>query len=254
MNVPYLVFEIARGGELFDFIKHSGALTEREARHYFRQLIDGLESMHNSGLVHRDLKLQNILIDHKMVLKIADFGFAAPLEGRNGKGFLTTSLGTPGYKAPEILAKQSYTGAQVDIFAAGVILFTIAARRLPFIDALSSDRCYKHIAENNFEQFWIETGVTHFGPELRHLITSMLQKNPVHRPSIAEIKAHPWVTNEDVPTLKEIEKVFGEKEQKSKIAAQNELDLDTIKEMTDAKFYAEQVVPAPRRRAYKSSG
>ena len=57
MNVPYLVFEIARGGELFDFIKHSGALAERYARHYFKQLIAGLESMHNSGLVHRDLKL-----------------------------------------------------------------------------------------------------------------------------------------------------------------------------------------------------
>jgi serine/threonine protein kinase len=79
-GVPYMVLEVAKHGELFDWIAYSGIrLTERFARYFFRQMIEGLEHMHGKGHSHRDLKLQNVLINEEWKLKIADFGFSGPL-------------------------------------------------------------------------------------------------------------------------------------------------------------------------------
>jgi len=94
--------EIAQGGELFDFIALSGNFDEPTARYYFKQFIEGLKYCHDKGVAHRDLKTENILLDHEYNLKIADFGFAGPIEGRDGKGYLKTELGTHNYIAPEI--------------------------------------------------------------------------------------------------------------------------------------------------------
>jgi serine/threonine protein kinase len=74
-------------------------------------LIEGLDSVHRKGITHRDLKPENLLYDENFNLKIADFGFAAPLTGRDGHGLLKTHLGTFGYMAPEIYAKRPYGGA-----------------------------------------------------------------------------------------------------------------------------------------------
>ena len=89
-DVYYIVLENAKGGEIFDYIEESGPFSEDESRYYFRQLLDGLQYCHSKGLAHRDLKPENLLLDRHFDLKIADFGFAAPIEGREGDGFLTT--------------------------------------------------------------------------------------------------------------------------------------------------------------------
>ena len=107
-SVIYIVLELATGGELFDYVATTGRFSEVISRFYFRQLIEGLEYVHNKGVTHRDLKPENVLYDQYFNLKIADFGFAAPLAGRDGSGSLKTKLGTESYMAPEIHMKKPY--------------------------------------------------------------------------------------------------------------------------------------------------
>ena len=98
----FLIMEYVSGGELFDYISETGAFTEKFARFYFKQLLQGLDHCHLNGIAHRDLKPENILICGQFNVKVADFGFAAPVDGRDGAKFLETKLGTPNYMAPEI--------------------------------------------------------------------------------------------------------------------------------------------------------
>jgi len=102
-TVFYIVLELASGGELFDYVAQTGAFSEKVARFYFKALINGLDYVHRRGVAHRDLKPENILFDSNFKLKIADFGFAAPMIGKDGSYNLKTMLGTYGYMAPEIL-------------------------------------------------------------------------------------------------------------------------------------------------------
>jgi serine/threonine protein kinase len=88
--VAYLVYERAEGGELMDFLLITGAFNEPLARHYFKQLMQGLDYCHVNGVAHRDLKPDNLLLDKNFILKIADFGYAAPFLGRDGSGKMKT--------------------------------------------------------------------------------------------------------------------------------------------------------------------
>ena len=83
--------------------------------------------MHQAGFAHRDLKPENLLFTDDFDLKIADFGFSTLLAGKDGSGLLKTVLGTEGYMAPEIQMKAPYSGVQVDLFAASIILFIMYA-------------------------------------------------------------------------------------------------------------------------------
>jgi serine/threonine protein kinase len=85
-KVIYIVLELATGGELFDYVATTGRFSETIARFYFKQLIEGLDYVHQKGVTHRDLKPENLLFDENFNLKIADFGFAAPIIGRDGSG------------------------------------------------------------------------------------------------------------------------------------------------------------------------
>jgi len=162
--------------------------------------MDGLLHCHNKGVAHRDLKPENLLLDKDYNIKIADFGFAGPISGRDGSGYLNTPLGTPAYMAPELLKKQKYSGAAVDTFAAAAILFILVAQHPPFNLADSTkDPFYKMLAANRADLFW----KTHcknkqgkdgyFSEEFKDLIQSMLQFEPSHRPSFSEILEHPWM-------------------------------------------------------------
>lgn len=160
----------------------------------------GLHYIHKNGFSHRDLKPENILLDKNYDLKIVDFGFAAPLEGRDGSGFNRSVIGTPGYMAPEILDKQPYQGQVVDLFAAAVILFIMYTQHPPFQMAKAEDMYYKLLATNRADLFWkahsTRKADDFFSPEFKDLITSMLQLHPHQRLCLVDIIGHPWMQGE----------------------------------------------------------
>ena len=169
------------GGELFDFIAETGKFSEKVARTYFHQMMNGLHYMHSKGYAHRDIKPENILLGRDFVLKLADFGFSCLLKGKDGSGILHTKLGTEGYMAPEVPSK-NYDGAKADIFAAGVILFIMYAGNPPFEKAAVNDPYYKLIKEKNFSTFCKAHSrrrpLNYFGDAFRNLFEKMVAYNP----------------------------------------------------------------------------
>lgn len=162
--------------------------------------------MHSNGVTHRDLKPENLLYDGDFNLKIADFGFAAPLYGRDGSGFLRTRLGTESYMAPEIHMKQPYSGESVDLFASAIILFIMFTQHPPFHKALPEDPFYKLICINRLDVFWKAharnkpNGEAFFSDNFKDLISRMVSYDPSKRMSIEEVRLHPWLNEGDVAT------------------------------------------------------
>lgn len=106
-NSIWLVTELCSGGELFDYLVEKGRLSEEESKKLFGQLCLAMHYVHESGTVHRDLKLENVLLDDRCNVKIGDFGFTREFE--HGR-FLDTFCGTTGYAAPEMLRGEKYSG------------------------------------------------------------------------------------------------------------------------------------------------
>ena len=115
-------------------------------------MLQAMHYVHHQGIAHRDLKPENILLDKEFNIKIADFGFAVNLNV-NGTGYNKTQLGTPGYQAPEIFTS-SYKGNEVDLFALGIILFTMYSGHPPFIEATQTDNWYGSLMKNKPDLFW----------------------------------------------------------------------------------------------------
>uniref|UniRef100_T1INR2 phosphorylase kinase n=1 Tax=Strigamia maritima TaxID=126957 RepID=T1INR2_STRMM len=130
----FLIFELCKHGELFDYLTSVVTLSEKKTRFMMRQLFEAVKFIHDKNIVHRDLKPENILLDDNMNIKLTDFGFARVL-GADEK--LYDLCGTPGYLAPELLKSsmnedtQGY-GKEVDLWACGVIMYTVLVGCPPF--------------------------------------------------------------------------------------------------------------------------
>ena len=149
------MLELADGGELFDFIALGGQFSEPVARLYSHQLLTALRYMHENGISHRDLKPENLLLNGTTYeLKIADFGFAGPIEGRDGSGLLSTKVGTNDYMAPEIHLGMPYEGESIDLFSCGIIMFMMLTQRPPFRSSNKDDPHYKLLAAARADIFW----------------------------------------------------------------------------------------------------
>jgi len=166
-----------------------------------------------------------LLLDQNFSLKIADFGFAGPVDGRDGSGYLTTTLGTMNYMAPEIHMKLPYQGPQVDLFAAAIILFIMVSGHPPFVNTMPEDKHYKCLAANRADLFWKihckTKGEAYFSDEFKDLVQSMLQLDPTHRPSLSEVFGHPWMQGE-TPSQEEVKFEFEKRDKKVKESQQKE--------------------------------
>lgn len=183
-----MVMEYVDGGTMLDFLSNVGPLHEAEAVRYFRQMISALGYCHAFGICHRDLKLENLLVDTSLNLKIADFGFAA-LQPANV--LLRTSCGSPHYAAPEIIKGKQYHGDMADIWSCGVILYSFLHADLPFTaedveDVLAIVRKGRYRMPRNLSK------------EAKDLIRRMLQLDPERRISMQQIWQHPLIRKYDI--------------------------------------------------------
>lgn len=211
-SIIYLTLELAKGGELFDFIAQTGSFSEPVTRYYFHQIIEAFEYLHAQGISHRDMKPDNIMMDEEFNLKIADFGFSS--KAATNESF----KGTRSYMAPEILVGVKYYGPMVDIFAGGIILFIMLTGMPPFQMAHPKDNLYKYACLNRMDQFWKfhfqhqEGGKSFFSKSFIDLINWIFNFDHTVRPSLSEIKEHEWY-NGPVPSKDEIIEEFAKRKE-----------------------------------------
>lgn len=179
----HIVQEYFPGFSLGNFMKSriSKRLPESEARIVFKQLLDAIDYMHGLNVCHRDIKLDNILINSKLKIKLIDFGFSTVNELRS-KVF----CGTPSYMALEIINRKEYLTQPADIWAMGVVLHAILSGSFPFRGITDKD-LYHRISEGVKE-------LPDTIPALaKRLIIKMLSPNPLKRPNTKEILRDPWI-------------------------------------------------------------
>ena len=188
-NLVYILLEFVTGCLLFDVCQTLGGMGENGGRFFLSQMCDVLEYMHGKGVVHRDLKLENILVDDNMNLKVADFGFATFRKIHNLKSY----RGTMTYMAPEIKEGKTYDGTQIDMFSTGVILFIIVQGIFPFKEAKKDEYFYSLLFNKDYATYWKKTGGQNLSDNFKDLILKLFSYDGKDRPTVAEIRNHPWI-------------------------------------------------------------
>lgn len=186
----HLVMERMEGGELFDAVVES-AFSEHRATGAIQQILSAIAYMHSKGIVHRDLKLENIMFQRAdgERLKLMDFGLSSFLK----RGFLEGSCGTNDYMAPEVW--DDFYTEQCDIWSLGVLAYTLLSGNMPFSGTVAEIR--QKVAKGKYTlegQPWCG-----FSAEARDFIQSLLQVNPALRPSAQMAFAHPWLARTPHP-------------------------------------------------------
>ncbi|KAG0151569.1 hypothetical protein CROQUDRAFT_650978 [Cronartium quercuum f. sp. fusiforme G11] len=220
-----IVLEYASGGELFDHILAHRYLKEKDASQLFAQLISGVTYLHNKKIVHRDLKLENLLLDRNRNIIITDFGFANRFEDRTSD-LMATSCGSPCYAAPELVVQDGrYVGSQVDVWSCGVILYAMLAGYLPFDDDPSNpdgdniNLLYKYIINTplSFPE-WITD-------QPKDLLLRMLVPDPLKRCALSDVIRHPWLAKYShlfERSIEELELISEANEQQKRTALQQQ--------------------------------
>ena len=197
-----IIMEYINGGNLFSFLKKRRKVSEKTAKFLYRQIILGIKYMHNQNIVHRDIKLENILIDLNNNIKICDFGIGRILSSPDQPLF--DQCGTPMYIAPEILLsskEKGYKGFPVDIWSSGIALYILLSGTLPFsfkngksVSVEDSDKQDNNSEELQFSIINSEPKhIENISEDARNLLKGILNKNPEKRLTCDEILAHPWL-------------------------------------------------------------
>jgi MAP/microtubule affinity-regulating kinase len=192
-----LIMEYVGGGSLHEYIKSkpNRRLEENDAKRIFKQIIEGLRYCHSRCITHRDIKLENLLLDDEKNMKIIDYGFSTCIP--NDKK-IKIFCGTPSYMAPEIVLKTEYCGPPADIWAMGVLLFTILSGQFPYRGA-TDEELYNKICKADYHlPKEVEESLSF---EAKDLLAKLFSINADVRPSAKEVLAHPWLENIPEPEL-----------------------------------------------------
>ena len=202
----YIIFELASKGELNKYFNYKKTeLNEKYCKFIFFNIIKAIQSLHNSGICHRDIKLNNILFDGENYnIKISDFGYSSYINDYQNLKYI--KVGTKYYMAPEISTNLPYDGIKADIFSLGVLLFNLVTCKFGFYEAkinsknISNNKnktLYEYIKDKNIKDYWEKLStminIDEFSNEFKNLYIKMVAFNPKERPTIDEILNDDWI-------------------------------------------------------------
>ncbi|KAJ8340178.1 hypothetical protein SKAU_G00348110 [Synaphobranchus kaupii] len=195
----YMVTELCEGGELKEILKKKTQFTEEEARHIIHSLAEAAVYLHKKDIVHRDLKLENILVKSShngeenglLHIKITDFGLSAQKGGMGSKAMMQATCGTPIYMAPEVIDGHEYS-QQCDVWSIGVIMYTLLCGEPPFLS--KSDRLFDIIRKGELSF----TGLVwdSISDGAKKVLRCLLKVDPAHRITASELLDNPWITGD----------------------------------------------------------
>jgi serine/threonine protein kinase len=203
----WIFMEMATGGELFDRLIDSGNLTERAVAPYFKGMVEGLLHCHALGVVHRDIKLENVILcaEDPHAVKLVDFGLAVclPPKAAGGGGFeeavFHDKVGSKSYRAPEILGSDGYRAMGVDVWALGITVFSLVSGFFPLDEAKPTDWRFQRMAtdqrsgvgacESIYAMYRRQCPLS---CELRELLDAMLTIDPARRLTMQQVAEHRW--------------------------------------------------------------
>uniref|UniRef100_A0A8D2ZTZ5 non-specific serine/threonine protein kinase n=1 Tax=Scophthalmus maximus TaxID=52904 RepID=A0A8D2ZTZ5_SCOMX len=188
-NSYYMAMELCAGGDLMDRICERKRLEEREVRRYTRQILSAVEHLHKHGIVHRDLKIENFLLDEHNNIKIVDFGLSNTLKAESlSLELLNTQCGSPAYAAPELLAHRKY-GPKVDVWSVGVSMFAMLTGTLPFtVEPFNIKQLHQKMVKGEISSIPsdVSEGAASF-------VLSLLEPDPTKRPSVRAAMEERWI-------------------------------------------------------------
>jgi len=193
----YMVLELARGGELLDYVVARGRLKEKEARKFFRQIISGVEYCHSNLVIHGNMKPDYFLLDLDGNVKINGFGFSNVI--MSGERF-SRFCGSVSYVAPKIIRNISYIGPEVDVWSLGVVLYVLVCGCLPWPETPDGSPAITNIIEGDYQK----PPLLVVSAACQDLISKILTPNPAERCTIQDIRGHAWVNegySEPPPSL-----------------------------------------------------
>ncbi|KAF7695867.1 hypothetical protein HF521_005961 [Silurus meridionalis] len=188
-NCYYMAMELCAGGDLMDRICERKRLDEREVRRYTRQILSAVDHLHAHGIVHRDLKIENFLLDEQKNIKIVDFGLSNTLKPDSlSPELLNTQCGSPAYAAPELLAHKKY-GPKVDVWSVGVSMFAMMTGTLPFtVEPFNIKQLHQKMINGEISAIPsdISKGAVQF-------VLSLLEPDPMKRPCVKAALEESWL-------------------------------------------------------------
>ncbi|XP_074651210.1 uncharacterized protein LOC141905968 isoform X2 [Tubulanus polymorphus] len=195
-NCYYLVVELCEGGDLMEHICQRKRLEEKEVLRYMKQIISAVDYLHKAGILHRDLKVENLLLGAENNIKIIDFGLSNNVKVTHANDgnckfeeFCVTQCGSPAYAAPELLGNKKY-GPQVDVWSIGVNMYAMLTGNLPFtVHPFNIKQLHNKMIHGDMNPL----------PELvskdcKDFVTKLLIPEPEKRMTLKQAMHHPWIT------------------------------------------------------------
>ena len=182
----YILLELCTNQTLKDLCKRRKRLSEFETQYYIFQIVNALKNLQKNRIIHRDLKLGNLFLNEKLMIKLGDFGLAARLDFDNERRH--TVCGTPNYLAPEVLSNRVGHSYEVDVWSLGVVLYALVVGKPPF-ETPEVKLTYQKIKKGQYsfpEQIKLSDNV-------KNLLTKIFNLDPKKRPTLDEIIDHPFL-------------------------------------------------------------